>query len=346
MKGKKNTASHAQPNATPQGAAIVTVKLLSVKGSGGSKMKFVATVTGYGPDVHFGIDSPERYLCSAKYANAVSVVVSASESGPSDDTFETKTVDLGIDPLGDNPTPQSGTKDIVIKMNPEDDEDESATYTVSVKWFLTPSAIALSEFIANEMVTNAGSQTVADMKKKEDYYNSFGKNSWILLLSTEDPEWAVMKQFASLVGTGQVWDYKVNINKAFGSYAYDQENGNLYRFDIWGNVHYGYIGRAIGFSEELLLNAAGLAQAMSDGKSYSDISSHARAGTLYQMDAPEDQVAIRIGMNLWKAKGKNVTADDVIHGLRNNVGELKKANADAVHDAPEGTPPDKLVPDK
>ncbi|MOA31335.1 hypothetical protein D3C78_1524870 [compost metagenome] len=37
-----------------------------------------------------------------------------------------------------------------------------------------------------------------------------------------------------------------------------------YSYDIWSNIHYGYVGMAGGFSESLLLDGAGLEQIASD----------------------------------------------------------------------------------
>jgi hypothetical protein len=54
---------------------------------------------------------------------------------------------------------------------------------------------------------------------------------------------------------------KQGINNNWAKYqAHD------YFFDIWSNIHYGYVGRAVGFSFDELTQAAGIAQYLSDSK--------------------------------------------------------------------------------
>jgi hypothetical protein len=55
------------------------------------------------------------------------------------------------------------------------------------------------------------------------------------------------------------------------------------RFDVWSNIHYGYVGRAIGFSTVSLLTSARLAGALLGGHNH-----------------PADDLSIEIGMRLWR----------------------------------------------
>ena len=74
-------------------------------------------------------------------------------------------------------------------------------------------------------------------------------------------EWGLM------VAPNRPWDHKPKItaitkslepvNKTGG---WQQVGGEEYRFDTWSNVHYGYVGRSVGFSAEWLQTAASLAQ--------------------------------------------------------------------------------------
>lgn len=75
--------------------------------------------------------------------------------------------------------------------------------------------------------------------------------------------------WAERVGPNRPWDHKPIVSRrlaATGTFnagwhkwgAYD------YYYDIWSNIHYGYVGRAAAFSTAELINGAGLAQMASD----------------------------------------------------------------------------------
>jgi RHS repeat-associated protein len=71
------------------------------------------------------------------------------------------------------------------------------------------------------------------------------------------------KAWAALVGPEAVWDIKENIN-----YAQEFVEGTWnivlsekdFHFDVVANLHFGFVGRAAGFSEEFLVAGAGMAQ--------------------------------------------------------------------------------------
>jgi hypothetical protein len=73
-----------------------------------------------------------------------------------------------------------------------------------------------------------------------------------------------------------------------------------YFFDIWSNIHYGYVGRAGGFSEFLLIEAA------------------ERAGGGY---SPSDELSIRIGMELWQEHGTSLTEEDLRQAILDHTDE-------------------------
>lgn len=62
------------------------------------------------------------------------------------------------------------------------------------------------------------------------------------------------------------WDHKPIIAARFhprsqGGLQHWHLHGNiLYYYEVWSNIHYGYVGRASGFSEAVLLDGAGLEQ--------------------------------------------------------------------------------------
>jgi hypothetical protein len=102
----------------------------------------------------------------------------------------------------------------------------------------------------------------------------------------------------SLVKTEETWDLK---------YTYDMSRmksgfcptekckgyltlcGECLRFDLAGNIHYGYVGIKSGFTELELINGASIAQFVST-----------RGG---HFDPPEDTESIKVGIELAKAGG-------------------------------------------
>lgn len=48
------------------------------------------------------------------------------------------------------------------------------------------------------------------------------------------------------------------------NYGWQKHGEYDYFYDIWSNIHYGYVGVALGFSAAEMINGAGLAQALDD----------------------------------------------------------------------------------
>jgi RHS repeat-associated protein len=87
---------------------------------------------------------------------------------------------------------------------------------------------------------------------------------------------------------------------------------SLYLFDIWSNIHYGYVGRASGFSQSELTGGAGIEQIGSD--LVSKAPPHRSPGAdnwLASWDHPSDNEAIRIGIRLWDQYGLAVKPADL-----------------------------------
>ena len=74
---------------------------------------------------------------------------------------------------------------------------------------------------------------------------------------------AAMAIWTERVGQYRDWDHKPKIHKKFGGYYYKQGEYE-YFYDIWSNIHYGYVRRAGGLSESVLADDAGLEQIVSD----------------------------------------------------------------------------------
>jgi hypothetical protein len=65
------------------------------------------------------------------------------------------------------------------------------------------------------------------------------------------------------VGQNMEWDHKPKLRELFPGVRHKQGK-YLYYYDIWSNIHYGYVGIIGGLSESVLLDGAGAEQIASD----------------------------------------------------------------------------------
>lgn len=127
---------------------------------------------------------------------------------------------------------------------------------------------------------------------------------------------AALASWALLVRPNGVWDHKQYFDPAVDSVRgmqfatlgittepyHHKYQGYEYYYDIWSNIHYGYVGRYIGFSEDALLDGAGLAQLLDDFRKFdksptnrSDINGEG----LRRYDDVADYLSVRLGISLF-----------------------------------------------
>jgi RHS repeat-associated protein len=177
-------------------------------------------------------------------------------------------------------------------------------------------------WIYNQMVNNAQSQTVVAIHHLlNDGYPNGVASAFVM--------WTLK------VYTGRPWDQKGEIQdlyKMAGSRTdYLTIGDRQYHYDIWSNIHYGYVGMAAGFSEQDLLNGAGAARigatffsvtnkygplGLIDGK----FSIQPRAGVtgLKAYDQAPDSAAIQIGIDLYKQYGLDLKPEDILTAVENS----------------------------
>ena len=175
-----------------------------------------------------------------------------------------------------------------------------------------------ASYIAGEMNRNITHPSVLKMKKLTSFDATeekvkFQKIPWYARLLPPDFQAitvsntaAAMALWAERVGQNRPWDHKKTIRQQFGGIWHKQGEVDYY-YDIWSNIHYGYVGRAGGLSEGALLDGAGLEQIASDTirkvqdwdeqdgpRRYADIDG------MRAWDDIGDRVAISIGIQLYK----------------------------------------------
>jgi len=134
----------------------------------------------------------------------------------------------------------------------------------------------LASYIAGEMNANINSASVRQMKdlnsfsptaetkkyKELPFYLRLGQSPdfYSLALGKRAKALAI---WTERVGQNRPWDHKPIIRKTIGGIWHKQGDYD-YFYDIWSNIHYGYVGMAGGLSESVLLDGAGIEQIGSD----------------------------------------------------------------------------------
>lgn len=134
----------------------------------------------------------------------------------------------------------------------------------------------LAAYIAGEMNTNIHHPSVLKMKKLLSYDVAEETRKqmelpWYAQVGATSPQAigaanaaAAMALWTERVGQGRKWDHKVPLAEMYNGVVYHKQGDYDYFYDIWSNIHYGYVGRAGGLSESVLLDGAGAEQIVSD----------------------------------------------------------------------------------
>ena len=122
------------------------------------------------------------------------------------------------------------------------------------------------------------------------------------------------------------WDHKpIILSKMTDEEGWSCIGSSRYRYDIWSNIHYGYVGAASGFNKTVLVENAGLEQVGSNIISHHIPHYSSQNQTLIEGFAPNvgwdeasDVASIIIGANLWKNYGLTVTPADIALAIIEN----------------------------
>jgi hypothetical protein len=123
---------------------------------------------------------------------------------------------------------------------------------------------------------------------------------------------AAMVLWVAKVRQGGDWDHKPKIAQRFKGASrntYHQLGWRYeYFYDIWSNLHYGYVGAAAGFSESKLLDGAGMEQIGSTLARFRPPQQRPGVQGMRSWDDESDQAAIQKGIQLFKQGGLCVSA--------------------------------------
>jgi uncharacterized Zn-binding protein involved in type VI secretion len=158
----------------------------------------------------------------------------------------------------------------------------------------------LAQALLQEMLVNLHGEDFDFIKS-----NLSVDTSWLIPFKGPVDHAEAFARWIKMVGPGGPWDYK--LRRPFLRPSYDPVTGRTFGNDIWGNIHYGYVGRAAGISRIDLQAGAHAAQIVGSRR----------------LDPRRDQEAIKIGMDLWEEHGENVTAGDILDSVRDRAEALQ-----------------------
>ncbi|MFD3748201.1 polymorphic toxin type 44 domain-containing protein [Nocardia sp. NPDC058633] len=174
-------------------------------------------------------------------------------------------------------------------------------YTMSEERF-----IEAESFIFDEMKRNVNSADVARMAELND------ADWWeVASSSTNDPA-AALLAFKEKVEVGAEWDHKPQLEDRFDLsaeddyYFKDPSQDRAVYYDLYSNIHYGYVGRAAGFPEDTLIWAAN------------------QGGSTGANDVGDD-ISMRIGSELYEKYGNDMTQAQLHEGIEQAMQEMDQA---------------------
>lgn len=185
----------------------------------------------------------------------------------------------------------------------------------------------LAGYIADEMNSNIHHPSVLKMKELLSYdaaaeTRKYMELPWYAQAGATRPQTiaasnavAAMALWTERVGQKRDWDHKPKIRAKFGGVWHKQGQYD-YFYDIWSNIHYGYVGMAGGLSDNILLDGAGGEQIISDSAQwleewlFTPKEQRKRQGPkptpnvegLRAWDDAQDRISVSIGMELYRER--------------------------------------------
>jgi hypothetical protein len=181
--------------------------------------------------------------------------------------------------------------------------------TVAVIHYDIPPVV---QYIYSEISQNSKSDIVSRLRTENE----------VASISDVNAGTAVFGAFlgwAYMVGPGQEWDHKPDIRameeKAKRDPDYQEAGSRKYQVDTWSNIHYGFVGKSAGFSDDDLLDGAGLAQAILDTSKQKRLKPDSNITGFRAYDQSQDRATIQIGIDLYKNRRYDLLPGDIIWSI-------------------------------
>lgn len=178
------------------------------------------------------------------------------------------------------------------------------------------SVVPIAQYMVQEMKTNpftieGRKIAAANAADPDELLKQWHRQPWYGRLGgPPDYYGAAMGQKAAAyamwterVAPGRPWDHKPILRQRFPTVlevGWHKCGGYEYYYDIWSNIHYGYVGVALGFSAAEMINGAGLAQAMDNWRRKIPQHDHTELGPWpASADDIQDHRSIKLGTDLY-----------------------------------------------
>lgn len=189
-------------------------------------------------------------------------------------------------------------------------------------------AHAIARMIADDMNKNIRHPVTKKLQKLNAKALEQLSPAELLLAASSPSSYLVQKKlpaytlFRAQIDYDMPWDHKhiIKANPEFRALSLDgnqRKEGHYHRYkdfdyfyDVWSNIHYGFIGRVCGFTEWELNYGAGAAQLLEDFKSNAvawwELMLRFKSGNAKRWDNSEDQVAIELGYVMYNEYMKGI----------------------------------------
>ena len=206
---------------------------------------------------------------------------------------------------------------------------------------MTDELTPIADYMAHEINTNsrgtdcrrmASLNAVSSRSCVAEYFRA---SWWRQLFGTLTPQQCMdieisSHQAALMMWTMKVrqdaeWDHKPKLRTRFlsranNSHVWFRYASVDYYYDIWSNIHYGYVGAAAGFDEAVLLDGAGLEQIGTDLLRRRWPRRSQGIDGLRAYDDPSDRASISMGMELYAVVPSHVSAKELVDTILMTAG--------------------------
>jgi RHS repeat-associated protein len=176
-------------------------------------------------------------------------------------------------------------------------------------------------YIFTEMKQNALSLTAATIRLANGLpvpVSVQTRISNLQLINRVEGKVAAFALWTSQVAYGGNWDHKRPIAERYRYWQSVPGHMREYFYDVWSNIHYGYVGIHVGFSVRELLDGAGGAQFLKSvftEEQYREAIWSGRVGLHTSFDWSTDQAAINLGIYLYYKYGLSMTEEQFLYEL-------------------------------
>ncbi|HWL27825.1 MAG TPA: polymorphic toxin type 44 domain-containing protein [Burkholderiaceae bacterium] len=178
------------------------------------------------------------------------------------------------------------------------------------------SVVPIAQYMVQEMKTNpftieGRKIAAANAADPDELLKQWHRQPWYGRLGgPPDYYGAAMGQKAAAyamwterVAPGRPWDHKPALLRRFPSAletGWHKYGDFEYYFDIWSNIHYGYVGVALGFSASEMISGAGLAQYLDNLRKSKPQNDYPELGPWpASADDVPDHLSIKLGTDLY-----------------------------------------------